>query len=198
MSTDQATIAVYDARAEDYSRMTEALQEHPEMKAFVAALPPGGRVLDLGCGPGFYAAWFAQQGLRVDAVDASQEMVSLAAKQPGVTAWQARFDQIDAPDTYDGIWANFSLLHASHAAFPRHLSRLRSAGRPGVVLHLGMKLGQGEGPDSLGRFYAYYSQDDLETLLTKAGFAVDARRLGKAAGLSGSIDPYILIRAHGC
>ncbi len=198
MSTDQDTIAVYDARAGDYSRMTKSLQEQPELDAFIAALPPGGRVLDLGCGPGFYAAWMAQQGMQVDAVDASREMVNLAAKQPGVTAWQAQFDQIDATDTYDGIFANFSLLHAPHAEFPGHLSRLRKAGRPGVVLHLGMKLGKGEGPDSLGRFYAYYSQADLEALLAAAGFAIDARRLGEGAGLSGDVEPYILIRAHGC
>lgn len=37
----------------------------------VLALPPGGRVLDLGCGPGRNAVWLASQGLRVDAIDLS-------------------------------------------------------------------------------------------------------------------------------
>lgn len=195
--SNAATIAAYDGRAAEYVRLTEALHEQPELEAFAAALPPGGRVLDLGCGPGFYAGWLAQAGFRLDALDASREMIALAAAQPGVTTRQATFDQIDAAGLYDGIWANFSLLHASRAEFPGHLARLHQAGRPGVVLHLGMKLGEGEGPDRLGRFYTYWSEDELETLLNEAGFTIDARRLGRAAGLSGEVQPFILIRAHG-
>lgn len=36
------------------------------------------RVLDLGCGPGFFSILFAEMGCRVDAVDASAEMLSRA------------------------------------------------------------------------------------------------------------------------
>jgi len=36
-------------------------------------LSPGGRVLELGCGPGRNAIYFAKQGYEVDAVDLSKE-----------------------------------------------------------------------------------------------------------------------------
>jgi SAM-dependent methyltransferase len=191
------TLEVYDARAADYGAMTEKLYELREAEGLAAALPPGGRILDLGCGPGFYAAWFAARGFEVDAVDGSAEMVAMANTQPGVVARRALFDENDGDGVYDGVWANFSLLHAPRTAFPGHLERLHRALVPGGVLHLGMKLGTGEGPDRIGRFYAYYSEDELERLLNAAGFTVTARHRGKGPGLDGTVTPYVTMLAHG-
>jgi SAM-dependent methyltransferase len=47
-------------------------------RAVVARVPAGGRVLDLGCGPGRDAVWFARRGYRVVAIDWSPEMVRQA------------------------------------------------------------------------------------------------------------------------
>ena len=44
-------------------------------------LPPGARVLDLGCGPGRNAVWLAQQGCRVDAVDLSPAALRWAGER---------------------------------------------------------------------------------------------------------------------
>lgn len=194
---DETTIAVYDARAADYAAMTERLAEQAELEAFATALPEGGRVLDLGCGPGFYAAWLAARGFEVEAVDASAEMVALAQTHPGVKARQARFDSLDAVNAYDGIWANFSLLHAPRDALSGLLARVHRALKPGGLFHIGMKLGEGEGPDKIGRFYAYYSEPELDALLEKAGFTPLERRHGHGAGLSGEADDYITILSRG-
>ncbi len=195
--SDRCTIAVYDARAGDYETANEGLYELADLEAFAARLPAGGRVLDLGCGPGFYAAKLAEWGFEADATDASAEMVARAARKPGVTAWQARFDELEGEGVYDGIWANFSLLHLPRAEMPGILARIRQAGRPGMALHVGLKLGQGEGPDAIGRFYAYYGEDEIVELLAKAGFSVIARRLGRGKGLDGSLSDHIVVLAHG-
>ena len=195
--SDPETIRIYDDRASDYAALTE---DHnaadPMLEAFVAMLPSGGRVLDLGCGPGTSAAQMARAGLAVVAVDASAEMVALAAQHPGVTARQARFDEIGETATYDGIWANFSLLHAPHAEFPGHLARLFRALKPGGIFHIALKLGTGEGRDSLGRFYSYHQEDALEHLLQQAGFTVTDRAFGAGPGLSGKVEDWIAMRAH--
>lgn len=95
--SDRHTLDIYDARAADYAQFLGAdPATTPSLTAFVAALPPGARVLDLGCGPGTWAAAMAQARCKVEATDASQGMVELAAAQPGVTAWQATFDDLDA------------------------------------------------------------------------------------------------------
>ncbi len=195
--SDDSTIAAYDARAEEYGRMAQALHELHDLEAFADLLPAGGRVLDLGCGPGFYAAWLAKAGFQVDAVDASAKMVATAKTQIGVTAWQARFDEINAVAVYDGIWANFSLLHAPRSDLPGHLARLKQAGKKGAILHLGMKLGTGEGTDKLGRFYSYYSKAELAGLLKEAGFTITSSHQGEGPGMAGNIEPWLVLHAHG-
>jgi ubiquinone/menaquinone biosynthesis C-methylase UbiE len=44
-------------------------------------LPAGGRVLDLGGGPGRYAAWLAEQGHRVVLADLSPELLDIARRR---------------------------------------------------------------------------------------------------------------------
>lgn len=193
--TDRKTLEVYDAQAEDYSRLIANWQDSG-LDAFIATLPASGAVLDLGCGPGNAAAKMAAAGLNVTATDGSAEMVRLAARHPGVTALQATFDEITGDALYDGILASFSLLHAPRSALPRHLAALHRAAKPGAILLLRMKLGQGEAVDSLGRFYSYFSESELNGLLEQAGFSVASARTGRDKGLAGDIEDWIAITAH--
>lgn len=195
--SDDTTIAVYDSKAGAFEEMAEELDCLSQVQAFADALPNGGRVLDLGCGPGIYAGWLAKAGFKVDATDASIEMVKLAVQHPGVTAWQADFSDIPETAIYDGIWANFSLLHAKRADFPHHLAQLKKAGKPGCILHLAMKIGTGEDADSLGRYYAYYGEEELVLLLAKAGFTTTKRQLGEGSGLTGTVESWISVQAYG-
>ncbi len=195
MNADRETLLVYETRAHDYAEMVGRAAA-PGLADFAATLPQGGHVLDLGCGPGDSARRFLDAGFTVDAVDAVPAMVS-RAKELGVPARQATFDQIDTLDTYDGIWANFSLLHAPRAEFPGHLARLHRALKPGGRLHIGMKLGTGEARDRLGRFYTYYSEDELMRHLTEAGFTPTITRHGAGTGLDGTRSPWIWVQANG-
>ncbi|MEX0318495.1 MAG: trans-aconitate 2-methyltransferase [Ruegeria sp.] len=195
--SDDTTIRVYDERAAEYANLTDDQNaDDPHLSAFLAAVPAGGRVLDLGCGPGTSAAVMAQAGLVVEATDASAEMVALADRHPGVTARQAVFDDIAGEQIYDGIWANFSLLHAPRTDFPRHLAALHAALKPGGAFFIGMKLGSGEGPDRLGRYYTYYSEDELRIHLTEAGFSITGQRHGSGPGLDGTVSDWIAVAAH--
>lgn len=195
--TDPRTIAVYDAQAGRYADLTDTPNtDDPQLARFIAAVGQGGRVLDLGCGPGASAAVMVRTGLRVDALDASAEMVALASRHPGVAARLAGFADLDLVNAYDGVWANFSLLHAHRRDFPAHLAAVHRALRPGGVFFIAMKLGQGEGPDRLGRFYSYYSEDELKDFLHAAGFTVTDRRLGSGTGLDGSVSDWIGLSAH--
>lgn len=192
--TNPDTLRIYDERAADYADMTGV--EDPLLRLFIRDLPDSGRVLDLGCGPGHHAAAMASTGLQVDAVDGSAEMVAIADAQPGVSARQAQFDAIENVDHYDGIWANFSLLHAPRADLPAHLARLHRALKPGGVFYIGMKLGEGEGPDTIGRFYVYYTQEELEQHMQDAGFTPTERHFGRDKGLDGTEHDWIVVAAR--
>ena len=195
--TDPETIRVYDSQAADYAAKTDQYnQTDPRLRAFVAACRPGGRVLDLGCGPGASAAEMARNGLTVEATDASAEMVMLAGQHPGVKARQATFDDIAGTDLYDGIWANFSLLHAPRDAFPRHLDALAQALKPGGVFHIGMKLGEAEARDRIGRRYTYYTADELRSRLSAAGMTVVEEHFGRGEGLDGTMSDWVSLLAR--
>ena len=48
---DKQTLAVYAAQIDTYVNMVEGL-DNSALARFIEAMPKGGRVLDLGCGPG--------------------------------------------------------------------------------------------------------------------------------------------------
>ena len=196
MTTDARTVAVYDAKAAEYETCFSSDRPDRHLRTFIEAMPKGARVLDLGCGPANASAFMRAARLRPDPVDASSEMVALANERHAIGARLATFDDIDARAVYDGVWANFSLLHAPRTDLPRHLGALNRALVPGGRLHLGMKTGTGEGRDAIGRFYTYYSREELLTLVTGAGFTVTRTDEGAERGLAGTLDPFIIIAAH--
>lgn len=199
MVADRDTLAAYAASARDYAARF-GKKNHPEQAAdaaqFLAHVQKGGRILDFGCGPGQWAATFADAGFAVEATDASPDMAAMAQDRFGITVRVEPFEALVAESAYDGVWASFSLLHAPRASFAGHLSRIHVALKPGGVLYLAMKLGESEGRDRLGRFYAYYSEHELLDGLARAGFHVLSSNRGEGAGLAGSVDPYITLLAR--
>ncbi|MHC0051881.1 class I SAM-dependent DNA methyltransferase [Actibacterium sp. D379-3] len=193
---DKTTIAVYDARADEYADRNMPAAVAARLADFIAALPPGGAALDLGCGPGWAAAAMRDAGLRVTAMDASAEMARVARERHGLAVTVAPFSALDAVAAFDGIWAHFSLLHAPRADFPGHLAALHRALKPGGQLLLGMKLGQGTARDRLNRFYTYYSLEELHRLVAQAGFTITGDTREVVPGFEGTPSPSITLRAH--
>ncbi len=189
------TLRVYDRMADEYHAMAEGFSRK-ELAEFMDAVAPGAKVLDLGCGPGHHAARMVRAGFEVLAIDGSAEMVARAALGYGVDARQATFDDIPTFGPVGGIWASFSLLHAKRADLPRHLEDLHAICERGGPLYLGMKLGSGDGVDRLGRYYTYYSEAELRTVVVDAGFTHELTRLGSGKGLAGDVEDWITMFAR--
>lgn len=196
MSVDQKTIAVYNEKAADYAaRFDTNAKPGAHLRRFIEALPSGGDVLDLGCGTAGASRHMMAAGLNVDAMDASAEMIRVAAEVNGVTARQGTFDDLDAVDAYDGVWANFSLLHAPREKLPLHLAAIVRALRAGGVFHIGMKTGAGTTRDHLERKYTFVSETELRDLLTDAVLEIAAQDVGHEVGLAGTDDWWIVVMA---
>lgn len=192
---DEKTIAFYDHAAERYAKLTHSGTPDAQLLAFMGLLPKGADVLDLGCGPARASAHMRDAGFNPDPVDASQGMVDLANKSHQIGARLLTFDDVDMVDAYDGIWANFSLLHAPRDDFPRIMTTLHTALRKGGIFHIALKTGTGEARDDIDRLYTYLSFTELHDLLTTVGFRVIATTEGHEVGCAGTNDPFVAMRA---
>jgi len=177
LSTDPDTIAFYQAHAPHY--VLKFGQAHSwRLDPFLDLLPPGGRVLELGCGGGQDAARIKQRGFSVNATDATPAMVAKANERWGVNARVMAFDELEAEAAYDGVWAHASLLHCPRAALGDVLARVCRALAPGGYHFASYKLGEAEGRDGLGRFYNFPDEDWLAAQYAAAGewHIVEAQR----------------------
>lgn len=184
---DQETVAVYDAKVAEYADAVSSAEPDQDLRAFMDALPTVAKVLDLGCGTGNSSAMMREAGFNPDPVDASAGMVAHAREIYGLDARQMTFDELDAEAAYDGVWANFSLLHAPRADLPRHVGAIATALKPGGHFHIGMKTGEDEKRDGIGRKYTYVTVPELRDLFARAGFEVIRERLGADKGLDGVV-----------
>ena len=195
MSADRETLEVYAAEASRYAAMAPTERETTALAGFLGRLAPGARILDIGCGPGTHALAMQERGFAVTAWDASPDFVEMA-RAKGLDAHLRTFTSLTETKAFDAIWCSFSLLHTPKAEHSAYIASMARALVPGGWLFLGLKLGEGEGRDALGRFYSYVTRAELEALLTEAGMTpVDATQ-GAGKGLAGTVDPFILMTSR--
>jgi trans-aconitate methyltransferase len=109
-------IAYYRARAPEYSDgVIPGAIGGGELEAALDAFRPAGDVLELACGPGTWTAQLLRHAACVTAVDASPEMLAIAAETVGDGA-NVRFVEADlfawSPDRrYDVVFFGFWLSH---------------------------------------------------------------------------------------
>jgi SAM-dependent methyltransferase len=162
--------------------------------AFLDLLPPGARILELGCGGGHDAAAMLARGFAVDATDGVAEIARQAEARIGCAVRVMRFDQLDAVEDYDAIWCHASLLHVPLRALPPVLSRIHRALRPGGWHFASYKSGGEEGRDRFGRYFNYPSPARLIELY---GEAASWQRIAtseyEGGGYDGRQGPWITV-----
>ena len=188
---DRHTVTIYDQNIATYKKMVDKLPDIKPLNAFIDALQAGAYVLDWGSGPGYLAAEMRARGLRPLCVDASSKMVEAAQNDYQLDAKQAEFSHLNENQIYDGIWANFSLLHVERAAFFSHISAAATALVPSGVFYVSVKLGKGQERDELGRFYTYFNHDELEEILGQSGFEIVDKFTGKSKGMAGKLEEWV-------
>jgi len=106
-----------------------------EMIIREAGLKPGRKVLEIGCGTGFFTEMFAQSGAHILAVDISEDLLKIARKRglPSDTVhfFTARFEDCDAQGPFDAVIGS-SILH--HLDIEVALVKIHSLLRPGGVM----------------------------------------------------------------
>jgi len=174
---EEVTIAQYQAEADGFREGTWDHDVSQNRDALVAAMPKNpGKILDLGCGPGRDLVAFKGQGHTVIGLDATPAFVEMARQASGCEVWQQSFLSLDLPpETFDGIFANASLLHVPRGDMVRVL---RDVWRSLVVegaLMMSMGRGDWEGYTARETGYRYVVAWEYETLapcVEQAGFEI--------------------------
>lgn len=192
--TDPATIAFYEKSAPRYT-MSFAMAHSRDLDSFLDRLGSGARILELGCGGGQDAARMIERGFDVDATDGVAAMVRKANERFAVSARQMRFDELDARETYDAIWAHACLLHVARAKLPDVLTRIHRALRPGGWHYASYKLGDGEGRCLLGRLHNFPDQEWICQRYADAGFSLVNKHIWEGEGADGTVRDWIAITA---
>jgi 2-polyprenyl-3-methyl-5-hydroxy-6-metoxy-1,4-benzoquinol methylase len=130
-----AWAASLDAREVMVDQAWEAVTcpEHRWIRAQLGDLR-GKRILDLGCGAGEAAVWFAKQGAEVVASDLSGEFLRLVERVAAVHGVKVQTHQADADglnlpaESFDIVYAG-NLLH--HVHLEQTLDRIREVLKPG-------------------------------------------------------------------
>ena len=190
---DPATLAFYAAEAADYAANGPG-GLGDQLDAFLDRLPPGARILELGCGSGRDAAAMEARGFQVEPTDGVPEMAAQAAARLGRPVRVMRFDELDAVEAYDAVVAAYSLLHVPRGALDGVLRRVWLALRPGGWHFATYKTGAADGRDRLGRYYNYPDEAALRASYLAAGdWLVIETETSEGHGYEGALAHFVAI-----
>lgn len=144
-------VASYDTVAEQYAadyydELSRKPFDRELLTKFAGLMPKGGRVADIGCGPGHVARYLADLGVNTMGVDISQSMVEVARKlNPGLRVEQGDIFHLPLGDaSLAGIVAFYSLIHIERSRVPEALRELFRALSAGGYILLSFHAGEGE------------------------------------------------------
>ncbi len=177
------TLAYYEHNRQRYAERARGRLDLAALQEFCRRLPAGGRVLDAGCGTGRDLRYFNRAGFAAEGFDVSPAMVELAGASAGTRVWTADLRLVSlARETYDGVWANRSLIHLRAPECQRAMASFFAALKPGGTLFVSLEAGETEGetrldrtddPTGPSRMIYLYRPDDFASLIRQNGFRVE-------------------------
>ncbi|MFA6519943.1 MAG: class I SAM-dependent methyltransferase [Candidatus Paceibacterota bacterium] len=153
--------------------------------SFIKKLPPGAHVLDVGCGSGVKSKYLTDHGLKVTGIDISENLLEIAKREvPGGDFRVLSMTDIDSMvETFDGVFAQASLLHIPKKDAGDVVKKMTGRLVPGGFLYIAVKESREGKPDEgiekendygyeYERFFSYFTMNELEGYLTNAGLEV--------------------------
>jgi SAM-dependent methyltransferase len=171
-------IGVYDRHGAAWARLRgDRLAEGPWLNRFCALLPPGGAVLDIGCGAGLpIARELLRRGFAVTGLDGSVTMLGLFRRNlPEAPAVLADMRDLALGRRFDGMLAWDSFFHLASEDQRGMFARFAAHAAPGAALMF--TSGDAEGTaigtlDGEALHHGSLGPAEYRARLRAAGFAV--------------------------
>lgn len=153
--------------------------------AFIKELPQGGSVLDVGCGSGVKSKYLVERGCKVIGIDISDGLLDIARREvPAAEFRELSMTDLDSmAETFDGVFAQASLLHIPKKEAGEVVQKLAGRLVPGGLLYIAVKeVRSDKSEESIERendygyeyerFFSYFTLAELEQYLRDAGLEV--------------------------
>lgn len=175
-------IDIYERHADAWvdARLRESsLYERGWLDRFCALAPPGGPVLDIGCGAGEpIARYVSERGYAVTGVDSSPAMIAkFRARLSGQQALVSDMRTLSLGRLFHGILAWDSVFHLNHEDQRRMFPIFRAHAAPRAALMFTSGPAHGEAIGCLAGeplYHASFDAAEYRKLLEHAGFSVVA------------------------
>ena len=176
----KGTLNYYDENAVEFACQTVSIDMHDLYELFISQLPQRDTqsVLDVGCGSGRDANYFARQGYDVTAIDASAELIQWARQHhisSRITWYDLDFSSIEKhpwKNKFTGIWACASLLHVPFLKLPFIINSLLDTLTDDGVMYVSFKYGKGERVDE-ERFFCDMNESRWTTIVAKIPHVIE-------------------------
>jgi len=161
------TLTYYNQKASDFTADTRDVIFTEIQDMFLGYIPSQGKILDFGCGSGRDTKYFLEKGYEVDATDGSEELCRIATDFTGISVQHMLFEELDAVEAFDGIWACASILHVEKKQLPDIFRKMATALKTNGTLYASFKYGDFEGIKN-GRFFTYLTEETFGELIKAA------------------------------
>lgn len=158
------TLDYYNQNADTFFSGTVSVDFKQTQNRFLDCLNEGAYILDFGCGSGRDTKYFLEAGMKVDAIDGSEEMCRIASEYTGIKVQQMLFQELDVHDKYDGIWACASILHLPKNDLKIVLQKMATALKTHGIIYTSFKYGEFEGERN-GRYFTDFTIDTFQTFI---------------------------------
>lgn len=176
----KSTLHYYDDNAIEFACQTVSIDMHDLYALFISQLPQRDTqcILDVGCGSGRDANYFAKQGYDVTAIDASAELIQWAQRHhmSSKIDWHhLDFSGIEKQpwkNKFTGIWACASLLHVHFLELPFIINSLLETLADEGMMYLSFKYGKVERVDE-ERFFCDMDELRWKTIVAKIPHVIE-------------------------
>ena len=170
----KSTLNYYDENAVEFACQTVSIDMHDLYELFINQLPLKDTqcILDVGCGSGRDANYFAKQGYEVTAIDASAGLIQWAQQHymSSRISWvHLNLSSIENQawkNKFTGIWACASLLHVPFLELPFIINSLLDTFTDDGMMYLSFKHGERERVDE-ERFFCDMDELRWKTIVAK-------------------------------
>jgi len=158
---------------------------HEGTNVFISLLPPGGRVLDVGCGSGVKSKYLVDHGFKVVGIDIADKLLEIAKREVP----QGEFREFSMTNLsllrgqFDGVFAQASLLHIPKNVAGDVVQKMAERLMPEGLLYVAVKeTREGNSDEEIlkengygyeyERFFSYFTMSELEQHFARAGLEV--------------------------